>query len=644
MRVMQPRIGLATLGAMATGSAASAIAEANAAVRLRLPFADTEDFDDARRGRIGSLSDPVMRGTDGRVLWDADAYQFLDGKCPDTVNPSLWRQGQLVSMHGLFEVTEGIYQVRGLDLSNMTIVEGDTGVLVIDPLISAETAAAALALYREHRGDRPVIGLLYTHSHVDHFGGARGVVDAEDVKSGRIPVFAPVGFLEHAVSENVYAGGAMSRRATYMYGALLPKGPAGQVGAGLGQTTSTGSITLIPPTVDIARTGQEETVDGIHMVFQLTPGTEAPAEMNLLFPERRALCMAENATHNLHNVLTLRGAQVRDPHVWAAYLDQAIERFAGDTDVLFAQHHWPRWGRERLVEFLEQQRDLYGYIHDQTLRLLNKGYVGSEIAEQLELPPGLARQWHCHGYYGSVNHNVKAVYQRYLGWFEGNPAHLWPHPPETAARRYVELAGGADALLDHARRAFDEGDYRWVAEVVNHLVFADPGNGAAKELQARALEQLAYGAECGTWRNFFLMGAQELRGGVGGTAVSLPPDIIENLTDEQLFDALAIQIDGPRAADTRISLLWRFTDSGDDYRLTLQNGVLTHRRGAALNGQVDTKVSLERAALNEVVTGAATVEDLLASGRLVVDGDQAKLGALLGLLDPPDPNFAIVTP
>ncbi len=620
------------------------IAEANAAVRLRLPFADTEDFDDARRGLVASLSDGVIRATDGRVVWDADAYAFLDADCPETVNPSLWRQGQLNRIHGLFEVTGGIYQVRGLDLSNMTIVEGDAGVLVIDPLISAETAAAALALYREHRGARPVTGLLYTHSHVDHFGGARGVVSEEDVASGRVPVFAPQGFVEHAVSENVYAGGAMARRATYMYGPLLEKGPAGQVGAGLGQTTSLGTITLIPPTVDITRTGQEETVDGIRMVFQLTPGTEAPAEMNFLFPEHRALCMAENATHNLHNVLTLRGAVVRDARVWAAYLDEAITLFADEADVCFAQHHWPRWGAERIVDFLAKQRDLYAYIHDQTLRLLNKGHVASEIAEQFELPPSLEREWHCRGYYGSLNHNVKAVCQRYLGWFDGNPAHLWPHPPQAAAERYVGLAGGADALLAHAREAFDRGDHRWVAEVVNHLVFADPANADARELQAQALEQLAFGAENGTWRNFFLMGAHELREGVGGTATSTAPaDVVRNLSSEQLFDVLAIRIDGPRAGDRRITLHWRFTDTGEDHELTLEHGVLTHRRDARADA-ADATVSIERAVLNQVLSGAASLEEVAASGAIGIEGDPAKLGELLGLLDAPDPGFAIVTP
>src|SRR5271165_2932077 len=616
---------------------------ANEGVRLRLPFADTEDFDEAGRGRLGSLSDGVIRATDGRVVWDADAYAFFDGDCPQTVNPSLWRQGQLNAIHGLFEVTEGIYQVRGLDLSNMTIVEGERGVLVIDPLISCETAAAALALYREHRGERPVTGLLYTHSHVDHFGGARGIVSAEEVASGGIPVLAPEGFLEHAVSENVFAGTAMTRRATYMYGALLPKGPAGLVGAGLGQTTSLGTVTLLPPTIDIVRTGQEEVIDGIRMVFQMTPGTEAPAEMNFLFPDHRALCMAENATHNLHNVLTLRGALVRDPHVWASYLDEAIQLFADSADVLFAQHHWPRWGTTRMIDFLSKQRDLYGYIHDQTLRLLNKGYVASEIAEMLELPPSLENEWHCRGYYGSLNHNVKAVYQRYLGWFDGNPAHLWPHTPEVAAQRYVDLAGGAGPLLAKAGAAFEAGDYRWVAELVNHLVFVDPEHEQARELQARALEQLGYGAENGTWRNFYLMGAHELRNGASGTATTVPADFIANTPTAQLLDAIAIQIDGPRAAGVTVSMIWTLSDVGESHRLTLANGVLTHRP-LRETLTADATLTVERSALNELLLGMSSLEDLMSTGRLKLDGDQAALGRILGLLDPPEPRFAIVTP
>ncbi len=620
------------------------IEQANRAVSMQLPFEDRDDFEDALRGRLGSLSDGVIARTDGRVVWDLDAYDFLAGECPPSVNPSLWRQGQLNAIHGLFEVAEGIYQVRGLDLSNMTIVEGDSGVLVIDPLISCECAAAALALYRRHRGERPVRGLLYTHSHVDHFGGARGVVSSEQVASGDVPVLAPEGFLEHAVSENVFAGTAMTRRASYMYGAWLPKGPGGQVGSGLGHTASLGTVSLIAPTLEITHTGQRETVDGIEIVFQLTPGTEAPAEMNFLFGQRRALCIAENATHNMHNVITPRGALVRDAHVWALYLDDAIEMFCEDADVVFAGHHWPRWGRERIVDFLAKQRDLYGYIHDQTLRLLNKGLLPAEIAETLQLPAGLEREWHCRGYYGSLSHNVKAVYQRYLGWFDGNPAHLWPHPPQAAGERYVALAGGAEQLLQSARRAFEEGDFRWVAELVNHLVFADPDNAEAKELQARALEQLAFGAENATWRNFFLTGAVELREGVLGSAAAIAPEVLSGLSTSQLLDAIAIQIDGPRAGGTKIAMRWSLPDTGEEFLVALENGVLRHRGGRPSQEQVQATVTIERSALDELILGRAAPEQLLGSGRLTVEGDASALGQMMSLIDPPDRSFAIVTP
>jgi alkyl sulfatase BDS1-like metallo-beta-lactamase superfamily hydrolase len=412
-----------------------------ASAALTLPVHDTADFDDVARGLIGRSVQRQIRAADGRVVWDLDAYAFLGGDVPDTANPSLWRQGQLLTVDGLFEVVPGIYQVRGYDLSQISFVETDTGVIVIDPLISKETAAAAWALYREHRGDRPVRAMIYTHSHIDHFGGVKGVISEADVASGEISVIAPEGFLEHAIAENVYAGTAMTRRAMFMYGPTLPKGPQGQIGAGLGQTTSTGEPTLIVPTVDITHTGQEMTIDGVRIVFQVTPGTEAPAEMNFYFPDRKALCTAENTSHTMHNILTLRGALVRDPHAWADYLTETIGLWGDDLEVVFASHHWPTWGRERAVEFLEQQRDMYAYLHDQTLRLLNQGEVGSEIAERLQMPPELDAAWHTHGYYGSVSHNIKAVYQRYMGWYEGNPARLWQHPPVERAHRYVAALG-----------------------------------------------------------------------------------------------------------------------------------------------------------------------------------------------------------
>ena len=618
--------------------------ERNDAVLMQLPFDDRDDFDEARRGLIACLTPAIVTDTKDRIVWDMESYAFLTGECPHTVNPSLWRQSQLNAIHGLFEVCPGIYQVRGLDLSNMTIVEGENGVLVIDPLISAETAAAALQLYREHRGPRPVTGLLYTHSHVDHFGGAHGVASVEDVMAGRLPVLAPSGFLQHAVSENVYAGPAMSRRAAYMYGSLLPRGPEGEVGAGLGMTTSTGSIGLIAPTLHIECTGEEVTVDGIRMIFQLTPGTEAPVEMNFLLPDHHALCIAENATHNLHNVVTLRGAPVRDPKAWSRYLHEAIELFGDRADVVFAQHHWPRWGSERIVQFLSLQRDLYAYLHDQTLRLLNAGLTSAEIAETLTLPPSLERQWHCRGYYGSVSHNVKGIYQRYLGWFDGNPSHLWPHPPQKAALRYVKAIGGVEEVVRQGWEAFERGDYRWVAELAGHAVFAEPEHQGARELQASAFEQLGYGAENATWRNFYLTGAWELREGILSGGAVVQPGMVSQLTGDQLFEALAVRIDGPRAAENRIAIDWELTDVGERHLLTLENGVLRHVSGQEPRANADATISMKRSTLDALLSRAVELQAVLKQGLIQIDGDAQKLGELLSFIEEPDPRFPIVTP
>ncbi|HMI82372.1 MAG TPA: alkyl sulfatase dimerization domain-containing protein [Solirubrobacterales bacterium] len=609
-----------------------------------LPPLEDEDFAEASRGLVAAFEPATVTGEEGNVVWDMESYGFLDGEPPETAHPSLWRQSRLNRIAGLFEVAPGFYQLRGFDLSNMHVVEGERGIVVVDPLISAETAAAALALYREHRGERPVTGLVYTHSHIDHFGGAKGVVSAEEVAEREIPVLSPEGFLHHAVSENVYAGTAMGRRAGYMYGALLDRGPDGQVGSGLGQTTSLGTLTLIPPNREIARSGQEETIDGVRMVFQLTPGTEAPAEMNIHFPDHRALCIADNALQTMHNTLTLRGAVVRNPHVWAGYLDETIELFGDKSDVLFAGHQWPRWGNERIVEFLKKQRDLYGYLHDQTLRLLNRGLTGPEIAETLELPPELASEWHCRGYYGSVSHNVKAVYQLYMGWFDGNPAHLWEHPPVESAKRYVEFMGGAEQVLERARESFAAGDYRWVAEVVNHVVFAEPDNGAARELQADALEQLGYGAENATWRNFYLVGAQELRAGTSGTPTDTrAPDILARLSVEQILDGMKVRLDGPSAWGKRLAIGWQVTDPDERHLLSVENGVLNHRPWKE-GHEAEATLVIERQALNEMLSGSADLAALAESGRLRVEGDGVKLGELLGLLEEPDPAFPIVTP
>lgn len=604
----------------------------------QLNFEDTTDFDDAGRGFVTGKEPPVVTTADGRPVWDGTAYDFLAGPCPDTVHPSLWRQAQLCNLQGLFQVCDGIYQVRNLDLSNMTLVEGEHGVIVIDPLISAETAAAALALYRGHRGDRPVTGLIYTHSHADHFGGARGVLPDG---AGEVPVLAPAGFLEHAVSENVYAGNAMTRRAVFMYGTGLERGPEGQVGCGLGMTTSTGTVTLVPPTLDITGTGQEETVDGVRIVFQLTPGTEAPAEMNFLFPDHRALCMAENATHNMHNVLTLRGALVRDSRVWARYLDEAIALFGTAADVAFASHHWPTWGAENWTAWLACQRDMYAYLHDQTLRLLNRGLTGPEIAEELRLPPALDRLWANRGYYGSLSHNAKAVYQRYMGWYDGNPAHLWEHPPVETARRYVADYGGIDTVVARGLDYAEHGDLRFAATLLNHAVFAEPEHTGAREALAEVYTRLGHGAENGPWRNFYLVGARELLH--GPTHVDLDtadPEMLGALPVDMLIDALAVRIDGLRAAERDFRMDWNLTDLGRVVRLTLSNGALTHRT------ETERTPFPDRADLTLTLTKPQLLVALAGQGveGVAVDGDTGILGFLTGLLDTPDPRFPIVTP
>jgi alkyl sulfatase BDS1-like metallo-beta-lactamase superfamily hydrolase len=605
-----------------------------------LPFEDTTDFDDADRGFIAAMQPCVVTAADGRVVWDNDAYNFLADEAPTTVHPSLWRQSQLAAKQGLYEVVEGIYQVRGLDLSNITFIEGDTGIIVIDPLISTETAAAALALYRAHRGERPVTAVIYTHSHVDHFGGVLGVTTQADVDAGTVAVIAPEGFLAHAVQENVYAGTAMARRAGYMYGAALEKGPLGQVGCGLGQTTSGGEVAVIVPTLDITTTGETHVIDGVEIEFQMAPGTEAPAEMHFYFPGFRALCMAENATHNLHNLLTLRGALVRDPHGWSGYLTEAIDSFGDRTDVVFASHHWPTWGADRIVEYLGLQRDLYAYLHDQTLRQLNQGYTGIEIAENFMLPPALEKAWHTHGYYGSVSHNVKAVYQRYMGWFDGNPARLWAHPPEALGPRYVAAIGGPDRVVEVAQQAFDDGDFRWAATLLDHVIFTDENHDGARRLYADTLDQLAYGAECATWRNFFLAGATELRVGNFGTpGETSSPTLLAQLSPEQIFDALAISVNGPRAWELELAVDISFTDLGSNYRLTLRNGVLVYRKTAADPATAGATLTL--AAKVRILALAAG--DFTSPG-LDVGGDPAVLQQLVSVLDKPDPSFNIVTP
>ncbi len=619
--------------------------QANAAALKDLNFADQEDFVDAQRGLIAAPTDAIIHAGDGREVWNLQAYDFLKQKgAPATVNPSLWRQAQLNMNVGLFKVVDRIYQVRGLDMSNMTIVEGNMGVILIDPLISTETARAALTLYNEHRGKRPVVAVIYTHSHVDHFGGVKGVVDPAAVHAGKVRILAPERFLEAAVSENVTAGTAMSRRSQYWYGIALPKGERGQVDGGLGKGASTGSISLIAPTDTIVKTGEQRVIDGVKMIFQMSPDTEAPAEMTIYFPQFKVFDSAELACHTLHNILTLRGAQVRDAAKWAHYLNEAIAMYGDRTDVLIAQHHWPRWGHDRSIRFLKDQRDMYTYIHDQTLRLANEGHTLPEIGPLLKLPPSLARQWYARDYYGTVNHDAKAVYQKYIGWYDMHPVNLNPLPPVESAKKYVEYMGGAEAVMAKARDDFAKGEYRWVAQAMNHVVFADPSNQAARNLEADALEQLGYQAEAATWRNNYLTAAYELRNGVpqipGGTQSA---DLATAMTTPMLFAYMGVRLNGPKADGKRIVLNWNFTDVHEQYVLNLENSALTYTPNQQAP-DADVTLTLTRATFDAINLGKTAFDKEIAAGHIKIRGDGSKLGELMSLLDSFETNFNIVTP
>ncbi|MGK2740312.1 alkyl/aryl-sulfatase [Tepidicaulis sp. LMO-SS28] len=617
---------------------------AQAALKEQLPADTGQDFEDARRGFIATIPDAKVLHAAGHAVWDMSPFAFTEGEAPDTVNPSLWRQAKLNAIHGLFEVTPGIYQVRNFDLSNITFIEGETGYIVIDPLISAEPAAAALKLMREHRGDKPVTAVIYTHSHVDHYGGIKGVISEEDIAKG-LTIIAPEGFLEAAVSENVLAGNAMGRRATYMYGALLPRGPKGHVDAGLGKTVSMGSVSLVPPTKSICETGETVTIDGVEIIFQVTPDTEAPSEMNFYFPQFKALCMAENCSCHLHNIYTPRGAQVRDAKAWSYYINEAIDLFAGKTDVLFASHHWPRWGEARARDFLRKQRDMYKYVHDQTLRLANHGLVPTEIAEEIRMPPSLEEEWFSRGYYGTLNHNAKAVYQRYLGWFDGNPANLHKLPPEEAGKRYVAAMGGAGAVLKTARAAFEEGDYRWVAELVNHLVFADPANEEARLLQADALEQMGYQAESGPWRAFYLTGAQELRQPRAPSNVPRPGanGQIKTLPAGEVLDALSVRLNGPKAGRRELSINLEVTDTGERFLVSLENATMRHEPDKHRE-DADLTLAIARMDFIELAIREKALEDLKGANAVHLKGDEAALSDLLSFFDTFDFWFEIVMP
>ncbi|MFL4909814.1 alkyl/aryl-sulfatase [Streptomyces sp. MMS24-I2-30] len=633
--------------------AGSVTARRHAAAARGLPWEDRRAFEDVRRGRLASIEPPVIRDASGRVVWDLAAYSFVGGEAPVTVHPSLWRSAQLLCHHGLFEVTEGVYQVRGYDAANMTVVVGERGYVVIDPLTCVETSEAALELVREQLGDRPVTAVVHTHGHLDHFGGVKGVVDEAAVRSGRIPVVAPAGFYEHAVSENVSAGVAMRRRSAFMFGGQLPKGALGHVMNGSCAAMATGRTSLIRPTHEVSRTGDELVLDGVRFVFQYVPDTEAPAEMNFHLPEHRALCMAELISHHMHNLYTLRGAPVRDAAAWSTAIDDALRLYGDVSDVMFIGHGWPVWGQEQIAELLGMHRDVYRYLHDETLRLANHGHTPNEIAELIELPDSLDRHWDNRGTYGATRHNVKAVYQHYLGWFDANPANLDPLPPTQAGRRYVELMGGIDAVVGHARTAHDAGEGRWAAELLKHTLAADPGHEAARLLQADVFEQLGYQSEAAPWRNFYLVGAQELRDGAPNAKPSgagISPDLIAGMTTDAILDYLAIRLNGPRAAGTRLRIGLEVTADGDglgptrDRRaLIIDNGVLRHPQPTDTDTPAGT-LRITHTALAHLAYGSVPLDELLTKDAAAVDGDRTDLDTLLTLLDTFTGTFETVVP
>lgn len=556
---------------------------------LRPSFSDKEDFENASKGFIDALKPCIIKAANGRVVWNNDQYDFLEAECPSTAEPRLWRQGRLCLKQGLFKVTEGIYQVRGFCISNLTFVEGREGVLAIDPLLSCESAAAALAFYRKHRGPREIKGLIFSHSHADHFGGAQGILDSITAPENSnatistngsqhdIPIIGPEGFLKEAVSENVYAGPGMMRRAGYMYGMCLEPGPEGFIGCGLGLSGSQGTQSLIPPNVSIAQTGEVHVIDGVKIVFQLVPDTEAPSEMNFYFPDHKALLIAECATHCMHNIITLRGALVRDAKAWSSYLDETMVLYCQDANVLFASHHWPTWGRANITNLLTEQRDFYAYLHDQTIRMMNEGLTGIEIAEKMTLPPALQRAWHLQGFYGSISHNVKGIYQRYLGWFDGNPAHLWQHPPTQEGERYVECMGGVDNVIAKAHDFVQRGDLRFAATLLSHVVISQPTHASAKAALAAVYRKLAYGTENATWRNFYLTGALDMEGPPRkGRPMSY---FVPTLPIDQWLTSLSVLIDGPKAGKETASIIIEIHVPTERrrWRLTLSNGALMHR-------------------------------------------------------------------
>jgi alkyl sulfatase BDS1-like metallo-beta-lactamase superfamily hydrolase len=627
----------------ASGDAMPATVKANEQFALELKLDDPLDFEEAKRGLIAKPEGKIMAADGTTVLIDFDAYRFVDGKAPPTVNPSLWRHAALNAQIGLFKVTEGLWQVRGFDIANMTLVEGKTGFIVIDTLTARESAAAALAFARKHLGDRPVSAIVFTHSHADHFGGALGVATAKEVAERQIPVIASAGFVEEATSENVLVGTAMARRSMYQFGKNLERSAKGNVDTGLGKNVAYGAIGILAPTQLITQPTQEMVLDGVRFVFHNVPGAEAPAELTFSLPEKKAYGGAENLAQTMHNLLPVRGAKARDALRWAEYMQQALDQL-GDTEVYFGQHNWPVWGHARIIEFITKHRDVYKYTHDQTVRLANAGYTPREIADMVKLPPSLASHFGSRGYYGDLRHNVKAVYQIYLGAYDGNPANLNPLSPQESAKRYLDLLGGADKAVAAAQLAFDKGDYRWAAELLNHAVFGAPDSKAAKELLARTYDQMGYMSEAATWRNSYLTAASELRDGPPKKGVdrSFLIDMLYETPVERFLEAMAAGLDGPAADGKNLKVNLVLTDTKESYVLWIENAVLHHRKGTPA-GDANATLTLTKPIFIKMMAGTAGIKDTLMSDDLKVDGSKIDLVRFFTLIDKAPGTFAIVT-
>jgi alkyl sulfatase BDS1-like metallo-beta-lactamase superfamily hydrolase len=608
---------------------------AQAAARAALPFDDERDFAEARRGFIAAPDYRQIMAEAGHVAWNIGAYDFLlDGEQFDSIHPSLQRQATLNMEYGLFEVVpNSIYQVRGFDLANITFVASDSGWIVFDPLTAAETAAAALALVGEHLGVRPVVAVVYSHSHVDHFGGVRGVINEDDVRAGRVQVIAPIGFMDHAVAENVYSGNAMNRRAFYQYGVLLDRSPFGHVDQAIGKGVASGSVGLIAPTRYIEADIEELTVDGVRMVFQNTPGTEAPAEMNTWFPDLKAFWAAENIVATIHNIYTLRGALVRDALEWSRQINRALYEFGRDAEVMFASHSWPRWGNERIQEVMRVQRDTYGNLNNGVLHLANQGVTINQIHNRYEVPESLQKQWAARSYHGSVAHNARAVINRYLGYWDGNPATLVPLSPEDSAPLYVEMMGGSAAILAKGRVLIESGDYLLATEIVTKLVYAEPDNVEAKQVLADAFEQLGYQNESPSVRNSFLAAAFELRSGIpqGAAPKSSGPDMIRALSTSQFLDVLGIRLNSAAAADSAFVVNLITPDTDETFVIELSNGTLTNLAGYRADN-ADLTLTIDRAQLERAMMGVVGLPQLIAEGLAQVEGDVSVLQSLATML------------